>query len=152
MDPIDFIIRLLAATLAGAVVGLEREINNKSAGLRTNTLVAIGAAIYVLISLQVLDEGDGDASRIVGQIVTGIGFLGAGVILHRGPNVHGLTTAATIWCSAALGSLAALAMYWQLVAATLLVLLVNLAFKLTDQLFSRRQHKKKEKGESNHFE
>ena len=128
MEPIDFIIRILAATAAGGAVGLEREINNKSAGLRTNTLVAIGAAIYVLISLQVLNEGEGDASRIVGQIVTGIGFLGAGVILHRGSSVHGLTTAATIWCSAALGCLAALGMYWQLITATLLVLMVNMAF------------------------
>ncbi len=59
MEPIDFIIRILAATAAGGAVGLEREINNKSAGLRTNTLVAIGAAIYVLISLQVLNEGKG---------------------------------------------------------------------------------------------
>lgn len=121
MEPLEFIIRLLAATAAGAAVGLEREINNKSAGLRTNTLVAIGAAIYVLISLEVLNESEGDASRIVGQIITGIGFLGAGVILHRGPSVHGLTTAATIWCSAALGCLAALAMYWQLIIAATMI-------------------------------
>lgn len=152
MEPLEFIIRLLAATAAGAVVGLEREINNKSAGLRTNTLVSIGAAIYVLISLELLNEGEGDASRIVGQIITGIGFLGAGVILHRGPSVHGLTTAATIWCSAALGCLAALAMYWQLIIAALLVLMVNLAFKLTDKWFTGKQVKKKESGDKNHFE
>jgi len=152
MEPLEFIIRLLAATAAGAVVGLEREINNKSAGLRTNTLVAIGAAIYMLISLEVLNESEGDASRIVGQIITGIGFLGAGVILHRGPSVHGLTTAATIWCSAALGCLAALAMYWQLIIAALLVLMVNLAFKLTDKWFTGKQVKKKESGDKNHFE
>ncbi|NMB05988.1 MAG: MgtC/SapB family protein [Bacteroidales bacterium] len=152
MEPLEFIIRLLAATAAGAAVGLEREINNKSAGLRTNTLVAIGAAIYVLISLEVLNESEGDASRIVGQIITGIGFLGAGVILHRGPSVHGLTTAATIWCSAALGCLAALAMYWQLIIAALLVLMVNLAFKLTDKWFTGKQVKKKESGDKNHFE
>jgi len=152
MEPLEFIIRLLAATAAGAAIGLEREINNKSAGLRTNTLVAIGAAIYMLISLEVLNESEGDASRIVGQIITGIGFLGAGVILHRGPSVHGLTTAATIWCSAALGCLAALAMYWQLIIAALLVLMVNLAFKLTDKWFSGKQVKKKESGDKNHFE
>lgn len=152
MEPLEFIIRLLAATAAGAAVGLEREINNKSAGLRTNTLVAIGAAIYVLISLEVLNESEGDASRIVGQIITGIGFLGAGVILHRGPSVHGLTTAATIWCSAALGCLAALAMYWQLIIAALLVLMINLAFKLTDKWFTGKQVKKKESGDKNHFE
>ena len=152
MEPLEFIIRLLAATAAGAAVGLEREINNKSAGLRTNTLVSIGAAIYVLISLELLNEGEGDASRIVGQIITGIGFLGAGVILHRGPSVHGLTTAATIWCSAALGCLAALAMYWQLIIAALLVLMVNLAFKLTDRWFAGKQVKSKDSDDKNHFE
>lgn len=152
MEPLEFIIRLLAATATGAVVGLEREINNKSAGLRTNTLVSIGAAIYVLISLELLNEGEGDASRIVGQIITGIGFLGAGVILHRGPSVHGLTTAATIWCSAALGCLAALAMYWQLIIAAFLVLMVNLAFKLTDRWFAGKQVKNKESDEKNLFE
>ena len=152
MEPLEFIIRLLAATAAGAAVGLEREINNKSAGLRTNTLVSIGAAIYVLISLELLNESEGDASRIVGQIITGIGFLGAGVILHRGPSVHGLTTAATIWCSAALGCLAALAMYWQLIIAALLVLMVNLAFKLTDKWFTGKQVKSKDSGDKNHFE
>lgn len=145
MELYDFIIRLLAATAAGIAVGLEREISNKSAGLRTNTLVAVGAAIYVIISLQVLNEGDGDASRIIGQIVTGIGFLGAGVILHRGPSVHGLTTAATIWCSAALGCLGALAMYPQLAISTVLVLMVNIALKKTDRRIEKNPNKRNKK-------
>lgn len=95
MLSIDFVLPLLAATAAGGAVGLERQVNNKSAGLRTNTLVAVGACIFVLINVT-LTESSGDPTRIIGQIVTGIGFLGAGVILHRGVNVQGLTTAATI--------------------------------------------------------
>ncbi|HBK93500.1 MAG TPA: magnesium transporter MgtC, partial [Porphyromonadaceae bacterium] len=106
------------AVAAGGAVGLERQINNKSAGFRTNTLVSVGACIYVLINV-ILTENGGDPTRIIGQIVTGIGFLGAGVILHRGINVQGLTTAATIWCSAALGSLAGLGLYVELLISAL---------------------------------
>lgn len=151
MEPLEFILRLLAATAAGGIVGLERQINNKSAGLRTNTLVAIGACIYLLISLQLLDGSSADPTRVLGQIVTGIGFLGAGVILHRGANVQGLTTAATIWCSAALGCMAALGFYWQLFAATFLVIMVNTALKKADVWFMSDQKKKNESGK-NKFE
>ena len=151
MEPLEFILRLLAATAAGAAVGLEREINNKSAGLRTNTLVAVGASIYLLIALQLLEGTAADPTRVLGQIVTGIGFLGAGVILHRGANVQGLTTAATIWCSAALGCVAALGFYWQLAVATLLVIMVNTTFKKADGWFNHDPQKKKDTGK-NKFE
>lgn len=122
-------------------MGLERQINNKSAGLRTNTLVAVGACIFTIISF-LLTEKSGDPSRIIGQIVTGIGFLGAGVILHQGPNVHGLTTAATIWCSAALGSLAGLGYFWETAVCTVLVILINSAFKMADRWFTPNPRKK----------
>lgn len=94
MFPTEFIIGLLAASIAGGAVGLERETSNKSAGLRTNMLVSVGSSVFVMISAYLM-EGiqTGDPSRVMGQIVTGIGFLGAGVILHRGTNVKGLTTA-----------------------------------------------------------
>ncbi|WP_298645941.1 MgtC/SapB family protein [uncultured Proteiniphilum sp.] len=139
MMSLEFVIRLLAATVAGGTLGLERESNNKSAGLRTNTLVAVGASIFVMISTRILEESTGDPTRVVGQIVTGIGFLGAGVILHQGSNVKGLTTAATVWCSAALGCLAGFGMYWELAASTLLVILINTVFKKTDKWFPGRK-------------
>ncbi len=144
MEQLEFIIRILAATAAGGALGLERESNNKSAGLRTHTLVAISACIFSLISLRVVEGAEGDPTRVVGQIVTGIGFLGAGVILHRGPNVQGLTTAATIWSSAALGCLAAFGFYWELAASTLLIIFVNTAFKKADIWFLNGRKKKKE--------
>lgn len=128
----NFILPLLAATAAGGIVGLERQINNKSAGLRTNTLVAVGACIFVLINVS-LTENNGDPTRIIGQIVTGVGFLGAGVILHRGINVQGLTTAATIWCSAALGCLAGLELYWETLISAVLIVLINTSFKKADK-------------------
>ncbi|HBG42862.1 MAG TPA: magnesium transporter MgtC [Porphyromonadaceae bacterium] len=134
MEIQDFVWCLLAATAAGGVVGIERQINNKSAGLRTNTLVAVGACIYVLIGTQI-SGGAGDPARIIGQIITGIGFLGAGVILHRGANVQGLTTAATIWCSAALGCLSGLGMFKETLICTLLIVLINTALKKADKWF-----------------
>ncbi|MGI6047845.1 MAG: MgtC/SapB family protein [Petrimonas sp.] len=151
MPTLEFIFRLLAATAAGGAVGLERQINNKSAGFRTNTLVAVGAGIYVLINV-LLTENGGDPTRIIGQIVTGIGFLGAGVILHRGINVQGLTTAATIWCSAALGSLAGLGLYKELLISTVLIILVNTAFKKADKWFMGEKKRKNDNSNERPFE
>lgn len=106
MTILDFSLRLLAAIGAGLLIGFERQWNHKSAGLRTNTLVATGAAIYVLLSI-LLTQEQGDVTRIIGQVVTGVGFLGAGIIYKEGLSVYGLTTAATVWCSSAIGSIAA---------------------------------------------
>ena len=149
MSTLEFVFRLLAAVASGGEVGLERQINNKSAGFRTNTLVAMGASIYVLINV-ILTQDGGDPTRIIGQIVTGIGFLGAGVILHKGINVQGLTTAATIWCSAALGSLAGLGMYLELLISTLLIILINTTFKRADRWFMGEKKKKKTKNSDDH--
>lgn len=135
MDLTTFTLRLLASIVAGGLIGLEREFNNKSAGFRTNTLVAMGACIYVLINVS-LTENSGDPTRIIGQIVTGIGFLGAGVILQHGGSIHGLTTAATIWVSAALGSLAGLGLFWETLICTVAVLIVNTTFKI-DRYFKK---------------
>lgn len=99
----DPALRLAVALLLGCLIGFERQWNQKMAGLRTNALVALGAAGFVVFSGLV---GEGDPTRIAGQVVSGIGFLGAGVILREGINVHGLNTAATLWCSAMVGSLA----------------------------------------------
>lgn len=102
----DYILRLVVAYLLGGTIGFERQWQQKSAGLRTNTLVAIGAASFVLLSILLHGVSGGDPARISAQIVTGIGFLGAGVIMRDGLTIRGLNTAATIWCSAAVGALA----------------------------------------------
>ena len=146
MFPVEFAIRLLSASIAGGILGIERESSNKSAGLRTNMLVALGSSIFVMISSQLLEESaTGDPSRVMGQIVTGIGFLGAGVILHQGTNVKGLTTAATIWCSAALGSLAGFGMYWELAISTILILFINTALRKADFVFIRKRKNNSQK-------
>lgn len=138
-----FGLRLLAAVLAGGFIGLERQRSRKSAGTRTNTLVAIGACMYVLISVSLSGHEGTDPSRIIGQIVTGIGFLGAGVIIHHKGSVQGLTTAATVWCSAALGSLAGLGLFWEALICTLVIWFVNTAFK-TDWLRLRNKQTEEE--------
>lgn len=95
--------RLLLAALLGGILGLEREWRNKDAGLRTNILIAIGSALFTLMSIELTDGRTGDTSRVAAQIVTGIGFLGAGAIMRTNSGVQGLTTAATIWVNAAVG-------------------------------------------------
>jgi len=96
----QIVLRLLLAAGVGALLGLERELRRKSAGFRTNILIAIGSCLFTLISTGM---GTGDPTRVPGQIVVGIGFLGAGAILHSSERVTGMTTAATIWVNAALG-------------------------------------------------
>lgn len=108
MTVIEFLIRIGAAALAGLLIGIEREIQNKNAGLKTNALVALGSSVFVVVSLTFEGEEFVDSTRVIGQVVTGVGFLGAGVILHKGTIVRGLTSAATVWCSAAAGCLAAI--------------------------------------------
>jgi len=96
--------RLLAASLAGAVIGFERELHDKPAGLRTNIMICLGAALFTLLSIRMAGgSATHDPGRIAAQIVTGVGFLGAGAIIHLRGHVVGLTTAATIWLVASVG-------------------------------------------------
>src|SRR5436853_7299830 len=102
MPPLDLLLRLLLAAGLGAAIGIERELHRKPAGLRTNILIALGAALMTMISIELARVG-GTPDRIAAQIVTGIGFLGAGAILRSGGSVPGMTTAATIWVNAGVG-------------------------------------------------
>ncbi|RKH60067.1 MgtC/SapB family protein [Corallococcus aberystwythensis] len=120
MEPQVLIWRLVLATLLGGVLGVEREARNQAAGLRTHTLVALGACCFTLASVyteHLLRPGESpsgaqaDISRIASQIVVGIGFLGAGVILRLGGSVKGLTTAANLWVTAAVGLACGLGLY-----------------------------------------
>jgi putative Mg2+ transporter-C (MgtC) family protein len=105
---IPFLVRCGVAALCGAIVGLERELKRKPAGFRTNMLICVGSAMYMTVGLLLLKDLGSvtDPTRIASQVVTGIGFLGAGSILKSGQHVTGLTTAATIWVVAAIGIIA----------------------------------------------
>src|SRR3954447_7489739 len=96
--PVDYVWRLLLAAGLGAAIGIERELRQKPAGLRTNILIALGAALFTIVSIDLAQRyAGGTPDRIAAQIVTGIGFLGGGAILRSGTSVRGMTTAATIW-------------------------------------------------------
>lgn len=121
---IDFVIRIVAAVVFGFLLGLERELTNKYAGLRTHILVCLGACIFTIISIYgfptfadgdnvIVNQATGirDTGRVAAQIVTGIGFIGAGTVLRNGPMIIGLTTAATLWISAAIGMTCGVGMF-----------------------------------------
>lgn len=138
---IEMSLRLLLALGLGIVIGLERQLRQSNAGLRTNTLVALGSASFVVLS-QALTAGQGDPSRVVGQIVTGIGFLGGGVILKEGLTIRGLNTAATIWCSSGVGAFAGAGFYSLAGVLTGLVLLVHIALLPVSRWLDRRSFRR----------
>jgi putative Mg2+ transporter-C (MgtC) family protein len=120
---LELLLQLGLATLLGGAIGLERELGGKPAGLRTNILICIGSALYTQLSLTMV-QGATDATRVAGQIVTGVGFIGAGTILHARGAVVGLTSAATIWVVAAIGVALGAGHYAEALLSTLLVLVV----------------------------
>ncbi|MBM3821076.1 MAG: MgtC/SapB family protein [Acidimicrobiia bacterium] len=122
---LPFMLRCGVAALCGAMIGLERELKSKAAGFRTNILICVGAAIYMCAGLLLTNAGgaSGDPARIAAQVVTGIGFLGAGCIIQAGGRVTGLTTAATIWVVASIGIVAGAGFPVVAFIATVMVLL-----------------------------
>lgn len=124
-----FLFRLFLALLLGACVGIERELKQRNAGLVTNALVSVGAATYILISVHVSGSSGGDPSRVLAQVVTGIGFLGAGVIVRDGFSVFGLNTAATIWCSAAVGCLCGFGYCKEALIASAVTIIAHFVFR-----------------------
>ena len=133
----ELIQRLLLAAVLGGILGFEREMRQKSAGLRTNMLIAIGSALFTLMSYELAADGSGDPGRIAAQIVTGIGFLGAGAIMRTDAGIHGLTTAATIWVNAAVGVAAGGGEYHLAFIATAVTLGVLLILQPLERILDR---------------
>ncbi|NLZ78395.1 MAG: MgtC family protein [Gammaproteobacteria bacterium] len=123
----NFVLRVAVAMLLGAVIGAERQLRQRLAGLRTNALVASGASLFVLVSAYTGDVSS--AGRISGQVVSGIGFLGAGVIMREGLNIRGLNTAATLWCSAAIGVLCGLGLLVEAALGAVVILCANIVLR-----------------------
>lgn len=129
-------LRLLAAAGLGGAIGVEREIRHKPAGLRTNMLIAVGSALFTVLSIQM--GGSDSLARITAQIVTGIGFIGAGAIMRSGENVHGITTASTIWVNAGVGMAAGSGQYGTALVATVITLLVLVVLPPVEDYFERK--------------
>ena len=131
-----FIFRLASALLAGIIIGTQRELRQRQAGLTTNSLVAVGACIFILVSESVIMRAmatggpvNNDNLRVLSQVVTGIGFLGAGVIMKDGLTIHGLSSAATIWCSAAVGCICGYGLWRESLIAVGVIILINWGLK-----------------------
>jgi len=129
------IVKLLLAVLAGGLIGLEREFRDKAAGFRTVIFICLGATLFTIFSVKL--AGPGDPTRIAANIVTGVGFLGAGAILRDGGRVVGLTTAATVWLAAALGIGIGAGHYLLTGVAVILVLLILWLFPFLEHRVDR---------------
>jgi putative Mg2+ transporter-C (MgtC) family protein len=138
---LDLLVSLALATVLGAAIGLERELQGKEAGLRTNMLICIGSALLTDLSIGLAAGTDAsDATRISAQIVSGIGFLGAGVIIRDRGQVKGLTTAATIWVIAAIGMACGGGEYAAAIGTTVLVLLVLVPLRWWERRMDTSKH------------
>src|SRR6058998_3383739 len=143
MTPVEMMLRLLLAAGLGAAIGLEREYRRKPAGLRTNILIALGSAVFTIMSIQ-LGHAAGTPDRIAAQLITGIGFLGGGAILRSGTSIHGMTTAATIWVNAAIGMAAGAGEYALAAGSTIITLIVLAVLPPIERYFSRRRDRTQE--------
>jgi len=130
--------RLLLSLLLGSLVGLEREINNHPAGFRTHILVCVGASLITMVSMFAFDAGD--PSRVAAQIVSGIGFLGAGTIMREGTTIRGLTTAASLWTVAGVGMAIGSGFYLGAVLTTVFVIVVLFFFNVLEQNILQSQY------------
>ena len=133
------LISILVALVLGFAIGLERRINSKEVGIRTHTIVSVGAALMVVISKYGFTGMDFDASRIAAQIVSGIGFLSVGIIMVRQKEVRGLTTAAGIWATAGVGMAAGAGLYIVAAGATIILVLAQCLFHSRYKIFKMKQ-------------
>jgi putative Mg2+ transporter-C (MgtC) family protein len=143
---ISFLLRILVAAVLGALIGLERDKHGRAAGLRTHLLVSLGAAVFTVLSELIPHQGGGsgyvaDPGRIAAQIVTGIGFLGAGVIIKNSGNVRGLTTAACLWTAAAVGMACGSNHFVLAIATTLLALAGLMLLKKFESTYAKDSYR-----------
>jgi putative Mg2+ transporter-C (MgtC) family protein len=137
LTPSEFFVAIVSALLAGVAIGLERQFRQHPAGLRTNALVCVGAAAFVTVS-HLLSNSD-SSTRIASYVVSGIGFLGGGVILREGLTVRGMNTAATLWCTAAVGVLCGSGLPWHGLAIAVTVLAINTGLRPIARWIDARQ-------------
>lgn len=139
----ELTIRLVLSLVLGGIIGLERETTNKPAGFRTHILVCMGSAVIMLTSIFIFSQFQGktnvDPTRIPAQVVSGIGFLGAGTIIREGASVKGLTTAASLWAVSAIGLAIGAGFYYGATLATFMMLLTLVTFNKLDQLILKKR-------------
>ncbi|MGD0572314.1 MAG: MgtC/SapB family protein [Sedimentisphaerales bacterium] len=143
MDWNHDIIPALLAIGCGAIIGIERQFKHKPAGLRTNIMICLGAAVFTLISERMALGSQDSVTRIASGIVTGVGFLGAGAVIQDRGGIHGLTTAATIWLVASIGMACGARLYYLAVITTFLALVVLVGLGRVDKYLNRNDEQNK---------
>ena len=145
-----FLNRLICALVGGVLIGAERQLRKRYAGLAVNSLVSVGACLFILLSESVIASAilsggpvNNDNLRVLSQVVTGVGFLGAGVIMKDGLNIHGLNSAATVWCSAAVGCMCGYGLWRQSAIAVAVILFINWIIKNIEIFLENRNQDKK---------
>ena len=136
MLELSFVVQLGAAIVCGGIVGFERQLRGKAIGIRTGILICLATQVFVRLSV-LLGTSDGDPTRVVGQVVTGVGFLGAGVILARGGAITGVTSAAVVWMLAAIGSTIGVGRPAEGLLLSLLVVTILTGVRLLESAFKR---------------
>lgn len=133
----DFVIKLAISSLLGSAIGIQRELKDRPAGLRTHALVALASCLYTFISLNAARGGD--PTRVISNVAVGIGFIGAGTIIKQGNIIIGLTTASSLWAVAAIGIFVGASMYYHALAATLAALTILVVFKEVEERFGKKR-------------
>ena len=134
-----YLLAILLSVVLGFLIGLERKTRAKEAGVRTHTIVCFGSCLLMIISKFGFSESSADISRVASQIVTGIGFIGAGMIVYRKNSVHGLTTAAGIWATAGIGMACGAGLYFVAVGGTLIMICVQCILHINCKLFNLKR-------------
>ncbi len=136
----EIVLRLVVSAFFGGLIGMEREINNRPAGLRTHVLVSLGSCLIMMISMYGF-SGIGDPARLAAQVVSGIGFLGAGTILNKGNAIRGLTTAASLWVCAGIGLAVGNGYYVGAIATSLIVLFTLISLGLFEKVLFKKKYR-----------
>lgn len=140
LNELESLIGVLVAVVLGFAIGFERKLRFKEAGIRTHTIVCVGSALIMVVSKYAFTGMDADVSRVAAQIVSGIGFLGAGIIMLRGQKMHGLTTAAGIWATAGVGMAAGAGLYIVATGAALILIAVQCICHIDCRLFRTKRY------------
>lgn len=139
VEELYMLLRILLSVALGLSIGFERKMRFKEAGIRTHTIVCVGAALMTVISLNAFDE-DSDSARVAAQIVSGVGFLGAGMIVFKRHEVHGLTTAAGLWATAGVGMACGAGMWTLAIGSTAIVIIAQCIFHLNVRIFKSKRY------------
>lgn len=141
LEELQHLISVLVAVVLGFAIGYERKLRFKEAGIRTHTIVCAGSALIMVVSKYGFgDSAEADASRVAAQIVSGIGFLGAGIIIYRKHEIHGLTTAAGVWATSGVGMAAGAGLYIVAAGATVILIAVQCLFHMNCKLFRTKKY------------